>query len=148
MCIAHGLVMASMRYAPASVLQPFNYFALPRHHARLLVFGTMIEGFALLGALIIVVAGLIVMWRERYGGEGKAQRGRPNATIHIATPTRKHMNPRGDGEAAARAASPRPRRSAIMASAGNSPMASSSPLLEKRIAQRFSVIAIAPALRV
>lgn len=67
MCTAHGLVMASMRYAPASVLQPFNYFALPwAITLGFLVFGTMIEGFALLGALIIVVAGLTVMWRERH----------------------------------------------------------------------------------
>lgn len=67
MCIAHGLVMASMRFAPASVLQPFNYFSLPwAITLGFLVFGTMIEGFALLGAAIIVVAELAVMWRERH----------------------------------------------------------------------------------
>ncbi len=66
MCIAHGFVMASMRYAPASVLQPFNYFSLPwAITLGFFVFGTMIEGFALIGALIIVAAGLAVMWRER-----------------------------------------------------------------------------------
>lgn len=66
MCIAHGLVMVSMRYAPASVLQPFNYFSLPwAITLGFLVFGTMIDGFALIGALIIVSAGLAVMWRER-----------------------------------------------------------------------------------
>lgn len=66
MCIAHGLLMTAMRFAPASVLQPFNYFSLPwAITLGFLVFGTMIEGFALLGAAIIVAAGLAVMWRER-----------------------------------------------------------------------------------
>lgn len=66
MCAAHGLVMISMRYAPASVLQPFNYFSLPwAITLGFVIFGTVIEGFALIGALIIVAAGLVVMWRER-----------------------------------------------------------------------------------
>ncbi|WP_196257928.1 DMT family transporter [Pelagibacterium limicola] len=66
MCIAHGLVMVSMRYAPASVLQPFNYFSLPwAITLGFVVFGTIIEGFALLGAIVIVCAGLAVMWREQ-----------------------------------------------------------------------------------
>jgi drug/metabolite transporter (DMT)-like permease len=66
MCLAHGLVMASMRFAPASVLQPFNYFSLPwAITLGFVVFGTMIEGFALIGAVIIVAAGMAVMWRER-----------------------------------------------------------------------------------
>lgn len=66
MCSAHGLVMVAMRFAPASVLQPFNYFSLPwAITLGYLVFGTLIDGFALFGARIIVVAGLVVMWRER-----------------------------------------------------------------------------------
>lgn len=66
MCGGHGLVMVSLRYAPASVLQPFNYFSLPwAITLGFVVFGTMIDGFALAGALVIVVAGLVVMWRER-----------------------------------------------------------------------------------
>jgi drug/metabolite transporter (DMT)-like permease len=66
MCGGHGLVMVSLRYAPASVLQPFNYFSLPwAITLGFLVFGTMIDGFALAGALVIVAAGLVVMWRER-----------------------------------------------------------------------------------
>ena len=28
-CIAHGLMIAALRIAPASVLQPFSYAALP-----------------------------------------------------------------------------------------------------------------------
>ena len=66
MCAGHGLVMVSLRYAPASVLQPFNYFSLPwAITLGFVVFGTMIDGFALAGAAVIVAAGLIVMWRER-----------------------------------------------------------------------------------
>lgn len=81
MCIGHGLVMASMRYAPASVLQPFNYFSLPwAITLGFLVFGTMIEGFALIGALIIVCAGLVVMWRERHMAR--------KARFNPASPTR------------------------------------------------------------
>lgn len=66
MCVAHGLVMLSLRFAPASVLQPFNYFSLPwAITLGYVIFGTLIDGFALLGATIIVMAGLVVMWRER-----------------------------------------------------------------------------------
>ena len=66
MCGGHGLVMVALRYAPASVLQPFNYFSLPwAITLGFVVFGTMIDGFALAGALVIVAAGLVVMWRER-----------------------------------------------------------------------------------
>ena len=66
MCGGHGFVMISMRYAPASALQPFNYFSLPwAITLGYVVFGTLIDRFALAGALIIVVAGLAVMWRER-----------------------------------------------------------------------------------
>lgn len=66
MCGGHGLVMVSLRYAPASVLQPFNYFSLPwAITLGFVVFGTMIDGLALAGAVIIVAAGLTVMWRER-----------------------------------------------------------------------------------
>ncbi|SDG49701.1 DMT family transporter [Pelagibacterium luteolum] len=66
MCGGHGLVMVSLRYAPASMLQPFNYFSLPwAITLGFVVFGTVIDGFALAGGVIIVVAGLAVMWRER-----------------------------------------------------------------------------------
>jgi drug/metabolite transporter (DMT)-like permease len=53
--------------APASVLQPFNYLVLPWSiPLGFLIFGQMIDGVALLGALVIVGAGLVVMARERY----------------------------------------------------------------------------------
>ncbi|HWJ87141.1 MAG TPA: DMT family transporter [Pelagibacterium sp.] len=72
-CSGHGLIMLSLRYAPASVLQPFNYFSLPwAITLGFVVFGTMIDGFALAGAGVIVVAGLVVMWRERRLALGRA----------------------------------------------------------------------------
>jgi drug/metabolite transporter (DMT)-like permease len=66
MCGGHGLTMVALHYAPASALQPFNYFSLPwAITLGFVVFGTMIDGLALFGAAIIVAAGLVVMWRER-----------------------------------------------------------------------------------
>lgn len=65
-CAGHGLMTYALTMAPASVLQPFNYFSLP--WAIVLsaaVFGHWIDGISLIGAGIIVVAGLVVMARER-----------------------------------------------------------------------------------
>ncbi|GLQ08617.1 hypothetical protein GCM10007913_05490 [Devosia yakushimensis] len=65
-CAGHGLMIYALSMAPASVIQPFNYFSLP--WAILLsavVFGHWIDGISLIGAVIIVVAGLVVMARER-----------------------------------------------------------------------------------
>ncbi|KFC63570.1 hypothetical protein FF80_03218 [Devosia sp. LC5] len=65
-CVGHGLMVFALSMAPASVIQPFNYFSLP--WAILLsavVFGHWIDGISLIGAGIIVVAGLVVMARER-----------------------------------------------------------------------------------
>ncbi len=65
-CIGHGLMTLALSLAPASVLQPFNYFSLP--WAIVLsatVFGHLIDGISLVGAAIIVAAGLVVMARER-----------------------------------------------------------------------------------
>ncbi|MDB5535551.1 MAG: family transporter [Devosia sp.] len=65
-CAGHGLMTVALSMAPASVLQPFNYFSLP--WAIVLsatVFGHLIDGVSLLGAAVIVAAGLVVMARER-----------------------------------------------------------------------------------
>ena len=65
-CLGHGLMVFALSMAPASVVQPFNYFSLP--WAILLsitVFGHWIDGISLIGAVIIVAAGLVVMARER-----------------------------------------------------------------------------------
>ena len=65
-CLGHGLMVFALSMAPASAVQPFNYFSLP--WAILLsvtVFGHWIDGVSLIGAGIIVAAGLVVMARER-----------------------------------------------------------------------------------
>ena len=65
-CAGHGVMVYALSMAPASVVQPFNYFSLP--WAILLsavVFGHWIDAVSLLGAAIIVGAGLVVMARER-----------------------------------------------------------------------------------
>lgn len=65
-CAGHGLMVFALSMAPASVVQPFNYFSLPWAIAlSALVFGHWIDAISLLGAAIIVGAGLVVMARER-----------------------------------------------------------------------------------
>ncbi|KKB80136.1 hypothetical protein VW35_06805 [Devosia soli] len=65
-CIGHGLMVYALTMAPASVLQPFNYFSLPWAIVlSIVIFGQWIDPISLLGAGIIVIAGLIVMARER-----------------------------------------------------------------------------------
>lgn len=63
---AHGLMMIALSHAPASVLQPFNYLSLPwAITLSFLVFGHLIDFVSLLGALVIVGAGLAIWARER-----------------------------------------------------------------------------------
>ena len=65
-CIAHGLMIAALRIAPASVLQPFSYAALPWAIVlSFVIYHQLIDPISLIGAPIIVGAGLVVMWRER-----------------------------------------------------------------------------------
>jgi drug/metabolite transporter (DMT)-like permease len=65
-CVGHGLMVFALTMAPASVLQPFNYFSLPWAIVlSVVVFGQWIDPISLLGAAIIVAAGLVVMARER-----------------------------------------------------------------------------------
>lgn len=64
--VAHGMMILALSMAPASVLQPFNYTSLP--WAILLavfLFGEPIDLISILGACVIVGAGLVVMARER-----------------------------------------------------------------------------------
>lgn len=76
---AHGLMMAALARTPASALQPFNYLALP--WGILLsytFFAHLIDPIALVGAAVIVGAGLIVMWRERrLASKGRVARPQP-----------------------------------------------------------------------
>ena len=65
-CAGHGLMVYALTMAPASVLQPFNYFSLPWAIVlSIVVFGQWIDPISLIGAGVIVAAGLVVMARER-----------------------------------------------------------------------------------
>ena len=64
--VGHGMMILALSLAPASVLQPFNYTSLPWSILlSIMVFHEMIDAVSLLGAGIIVGAGLVVMARER-----------------------------------------------------------------------------------
>jgi drug/metabolite transporter (DMT)-like permease len=64
--LSHGLMMVALSRAPASVVQPFNYFALPWGIVlSYLFFGHLIDTVSLLGGMVVVGAGLVVMARER-----------------------------------------------------------------------------------
>src|SRR5690606_13077932 len=63
---AHGIMMVALSKAPASMIQPFNYTALPWGIVlSYLFFGHLIDTISLMGGAVIVGAGLVVMWRER-----------------------------------------------------------------------------------
>jgi len=63
---AHGIMMVALSRAPASVIQPFNYTALPWGIVMSYVFfGHLIDTVSLMGGAVIVGAGLVVMARER-----------------------------------------------------------------------------------
>jgi drug/metabolite transporter (DMT)-like permease len=61
----HMLLIRALHYAPASVLQPFNYTLLPwATLVGLVVFGQFPDGWTILGAAIVVASGLYTIWRE------------------------------------------------------------------------------------
>jgi drug/metabolite transporter (DMT)-like permease len=64
--MAHGLMMLALSLAPASVLQPFNYVSLPFSMVfSYFIFNHIIDPISLVGAAVVVGAGLVVMARER-----------------------------------------------------------------------------------
>lgn len=66
MIFAHGLTALALKLTPASVLQPFNFLGLPYAiFFGYTVFGQIIDPISLLGASLVVAAGLIVWAREK-----------------------------------------------------------------------------------
>jgi drug/metabolite transporter (DMT)-like permease len=64
--LGHIILTESYRWAPASLVAPFDYTAmLWALLLGYLAFGELPTALVLLGALIIVAAGLFVIWRER-----------------------------------------------------------------------------------
>jgi len=71
---AHLILTESYRYAPASVIAPFDYSAIL--FAFLLgywMFGEVPTSLVVAGAAIVVAAGLFVLWRERQLGLKRAR---------------------------------------------------------------------------
>ncbi len=68
---AHWLMIRALEVAEASAVQPFAYLQLP--FAAVLgitVFGDVLEPNVVLGAVIVVAAGLFTLWRARRTGRG------------------------------------------------------------------------------
>jgi drug/metabolite transporter (DMT)-like permease len=64
--LGHYLLILAYRQAPASTLAPFIYLGLITHTtAGYLVFGQLPDGWALVGAAIVVASGIYLLHRER-----------------------------------------------------------------------------------
>lgn len=73
--LGHMLLIKALEYAPATVLQPFNYTSLV--WATLIgftVFGEFPDSWTFAGAALIVGAGGYVILRERWLGKGSRRR--------------------------------------------------------------------------
>jgi drug/metabolite transporter (DMT)-like permease len=71
---AHLILTRSYRYAPASVIAPYDYTGiLFAFLLGYLVFGEVPTGLVISGAAIVVAAGLFVLWRERALGLKRAR---------------------------------------------------------------------------
>jgi drug/metabolite transporter (DMT)-like permease len=81
--VAHILLTESYRYAPASVIAPFDYttmlWAFVLGYA---MFGEVPTKYVFIGAIIVAGAGLFVIWRERQLGLRRIREaeGPPTAT--------------------------------------------------------------------
>lgn len=75
--LAHILVTESYRYAPASVIAPFDYsmmiWAFLLGYA---LFGELPTIYVFIGSAIVAAAGLLVIWRERQLGLARARAAR------------------------------------------------------------------------
>jgi drug/metabolite transporter (DMT)-like permease len=72
--VSHILLTESYRFAPASLLAPFDYTAMVWAFVLgYVMFGEKPTPLVLLGAVIIAAAGLFVIWRERRLGIERAR---------------------------------------------------------------------------
>jgi drug/metabolite transporter (DMT)-like permease len=82
--VSHILLTESYRFAPASLLAPFDYTAMVWAFVLgYVMFGEKPTPLVLLGAVIIAAAGLFVIWRERRLG---IERARARAKARTAAP--------------------------------------------------------------
>jgi drug/metabolite transporter (DMT)-like permease len=80
--VSHLVLTESYRHAPASMVAPFDYASmLWAFLLGYMLFGELPDAFIVIGAAIVIGAGLFVIWRERQLG---LERARERAT---GTPT-------------------------------------------------------------
>lgn len=80
--VGHMLFVKALEYAPASLLQPFNYTLMV--WATLIgfaVFNEMPDLWTIAGATLIVGGGGYVIWRERHSGRKPADLGAAGSSI-------------------------------------------------------------------
>jgi drug/metabolite transporter (DMT)-like permease len=64
--LSHLMLTESYRYAPASVVAPFDYTAMIWAFLfGFALFGELPSAFVFVGAAIVVASGLFIIWRER-----------------------------------------------------------------------------------
>ena len=76
------LMTSSYRYADASLVAPFDYTSMIL--ALIIgyfVFGEVPTGTMLLGAAIVIFAGVLIIWRERQLGLQRAQQRKAMGSI-------------------------------------------------------------------
>lgn len=70
--LSHLMLTESYRYAPASVVAPFDYVSLFwAFFFGYVLFGEIPSAYVYAGAAIVAGSGLYVIWRERHGVRGK-----------------------------------------------------------------------------
>ena len=75
--LGHELLTRAHGFAPASALTPFGYsFIIYMTFWSMVVFGHLPDQWTVLGALVIVIAGLVIWFREAELARGKQARGR------------------------------------------------------------------------
>lgn len=71
--VGQGMLSSSYRYAPASVIAPFDYASIFFATALgMIFFDEVPTRTTLLGAAIVIAAGILIIWRERKLGMNRA----------------------------------------------------------------------------
>lgn len=73
--VSHLILTESFRFAPASVIAPFDYVSmLWAFMLGYILFGELPDAFTMVGAAVVIGAGLFVIWRERKLGLERARK--------------------------------------------------------------------------
>jgi drug/metabolite transporter (DMT)-like permease len=76
--LGHNLFIRSYAVAEASAVQPFAYFQLPfAAILAMVVFGESLKSHVILGACIVIGAGLFTLWRQRLAERRLSDRSAP-----------------------------------------------------------------------